>query len=552
MSVRLRLTLWYSGLLTVLLFAFGLAVYSVVHHNTMQEIKQRLREEGDRMYVGIMWSAFPLRADLGLEPPRSFDGATIGAQLVSYIRSEKGVISDWTKNLDQWGGIRFDYPSRSEAKSRFVKRKAGGFDFVVYERPVVTQTGELVGLLQVAAYTGKEERLFALLRTILWSTGTIGLVAAFCLGMFLARKALRPIGRVIEAAEQIQSGSQLGMRIPREKANDEIGRLTDTLNGMLSRLERAYRDLEESNAAQRRFVSDASHELRTPLTTIRGNIDLLEKIWDTGEPTPERLEMAREAIRDIADESRRMSRLVNDLLALARADAGFVIDREPIPLLPVAKEAAKRAAFLPRTAEWRVGSLEALEGVYVNGNRDYLLQLLFILIENGFKYTPSGEVRMDATRKGDWVGITIADTGIGMNQEEVGNIFQRFYRADESRGKTSGTGLGLSIAKWIIDMHEGALDVRTKPGEGSAFTLWLPVVAGDFLPADDCVIMEAHRPDGTDEPPRRDDGPGPVTEPVTPDPDAARTAPDQEAAGAPEERPDRHDFGKGENEHGSH
>src|SRR5690606_1757167 len=120
-----------------------------------------------------------------------------------------------------------------------------------------------------------------------------------------------PIERVTEAAEQIQSGSELGLRIPREKADDEIGRLTDTLNDMLARLERAYRELEESNAAQRRFVSDASHELRTPLTTIRGNIDLLEKIWESGEPAPERLEMAREAIRDIADESRRMSRLVN-------------------------------------------------------------------------------------------------------------------------------------------------------------------------------------------------------------------------------------------------
>lgn len=532
MSVRLRLTLWYSGLLTVLLFAFGLAVYSVVYHNAMQEIKQRLREEGDRMYVGLVWSGgFPLSFELGLATPRSFDAATIGAQLVSYIRSEKGTISDWTDNLDLWGGIRFDYPSKGEAKSRFVKRKVKGFDFLVYEQPVMGK-GEPIGLLQVAAYTGKEERLFALLRTILWSTGCAGLIAAFCLGMFLARKALRPIGRVIEAAEQIQSGSQLGMRIPREKANDEIGRLTDTLNGMLSRLERAYRELEESNAAQRRFVSDASHELRTPLTTIRGNIDLLEKIWDAGEPTPERLAMAREAIRDIADESRRMSRLVNDLLALARADAGFVIDREPIPLLPVAKEAAKRAAFLPRTAEWRVGSLDALEGVWVKGNRDYLLQLLLILIENGFKYTPSGEVRMEAIRKDGWAGITIADTGIGMNQEEVGKIFQRFYRADESRGKTSGTGLGLSIAKWIIDMHEGALDVRTKPGEGSAFTLWLPVVEGDFLAADDCDIMEARRTDPADGPPQ---------------------APDQEAdAGASVARPDRHDLGKGENEHGSH
>ena len=487
MSVRLKLTLWYSGLLTVLLIVFGLAIYGVVWHNTMQEVKDRLRNVGDRMLVV---SGFPLRFDLRFVAPRSFDTATIGAQLISYLRDEKGAVSDWTENLDQWGGIRFAHPDKNNVKNRFVERRANGYPFLVYERAVVApDTGELVGLLQVGAYIGQEQRLFAQLRTILLASGLAGVIAAFCLGMFLARQALRPIGRVTEAAERIQSGSELSLRIPREAANDEIGRLTDTLNDMLARLERAYRDLEESNAAQRRFVSDASHELRTPLTTIRGNIDLLEKIWESGESSPERLEMVREAIRDIADESRRMSRLVNDLLVLARADAGFRIEREVIPILPVVQEAARKAVFLSRTAGWRVGSLEALEGVRVLGNRDYLLQLLFILIENGFKYTPQGEVRLEAARKEGWVGITVADTGIGMNREEVGRIFQRFYRADESRGKTSGTGLGLSIAKWIIDMHEGALDVRTKPGEGSSFTLWLPVADDSFHPADDYDIM---------------------------------------------------------------
>jgi|GEM_PF-123158 len=530
MSVRLKLTLWYSGLLTVLLIAFGLAIYGVVWHNTMQEVKDRLRNVGDRMLVGRTISpGFPLRFDLRFVAPRSFDTATIGAQLVSYLRDEKGDVSDWTENLDQWGGIRFAYPDRNNVKNRFVERRANGYPFLVYERAVVApETGELVGLLQVGAYIGHEQRLFAQLRTILFASGLAGVLAAFCLGMFLARQALRPIERVTEAAEQIQSGSELGLRIPREKADDEIGRLTDTLNDMLARLERAYRELEESNAAQRRFVSDASHELRTPLTTIRGNIDLLEKIWESGEPAPERLEMAREAIRDIADESRRMSRLVNDLLALARADAGLRIEREVIPILPVVREAARKAAFLPRTAGWRVGSLEALEGVRVLGNRDYLLQLLFILIENGFKYTPQGEVRLEAARREGWVGITVADTGIGMNQEEVGRIFQRFYRADESRGKTSGTGLGLSIAKWIIDMHEGALDVRTKPGEGSAFTLWLPVADDGFRPAGGCGIMavqpEASAPDDASVQAARE------PEASTPDDASGRTAREPETA----------------------
>jgi len=331
--------------------------------------------------------------------------------------------------------------------------------------------------------------LFAQLRAILWVAGVLGLAAAFALGMFLSRKALLPINRVTEAARLIQSGSSLSLRIPREKPNDEIGQLTDTLNGMLSRIERAYNELEETNAAQRRFVSDASHELRTPLTTIRGNIDLLQKILlsepDSGDGdayvgalTPaERREMSREAVRDIADEARRMSNLVGDLLSLARADAGYRMELEPMPLRQLAEEAARRASFLPRKAEWRVGPLEALDGVWVNGNRDYLLQLLFILIENGFKYTPSGEVRLFAARDGERIGLIVADTGIGIGEDDLPHIFDRFYRADPSRGETSGTGLGLSIAKWIVDMHGGILEVQSLRGRGTAFTVWLPIRA---------------------------------------------------------------------------
>ncbi|RIE05313.1 sensor histidine kinase [Cohnella faecalis] len=236
---------------------------------------------------------------------------------------------------------------------------------MIYETPLLTLDGNLVGMLQVGAYTEREESLFSFLRSILIFAGLFSIAAAFSLGMLVSRKALRPIGRVTEAAEQIQSGSELGLRIPRETPNDEIGRLTDTLNGMLPRLEVAYNHLEESNTAQRRFVSDASHELRTPLTTIRGNVDLLEKIWTLPPegseghaahklPEAERKTMSLEAISDIADEARRMSRLVNDLLSLARADAGYAMEMNTLSLRPLAEEAARRASFLPRHAEWIV------------------------------------------------------------------------------------------------------------------------------------------------------------------------------------------------------
>ncbi|QJD87628.1 sensor histidine kinase [Cohnella herbarum] len=496
MSIRLRLTLWYSGLLAVALVAFGVIIYGIVRSNTMSDIKVNMKRIAAETRVGVTWN-INLRVI-----PRGIDN-NIYLQLINYNKSVIGTVDDKTENMMpslQRDELTFPFPKQSEIKHeiRFVSKDVNGAPFLILEEPLLNEDDSVVALLQVGSYIGREEGFLAQLRNILWLSGVAGVIAAFFLGMFLSRKALMPINRVTEAAERIQSGSGLGLRIPREKPNDEIGRLTDTLNGMLSGLERAYKTLEDSNAAQRRFVSDASHELRTPLTTIRGNVDLLEKIWisdkmsrqddgDDGYASMEqsalsaldKQQMSLESIRDIADEARRMSGLVNDLLSLARADAGYAMEMEEITLRALAEEASRRAAFLPRKAEWAVGPLEALDGVEVRGNRDYLLQLLFILIENGFKYTPKGVVRLYAQKSEGYVGLSVADTGIGIHAEEVPHIFERFYRVDVSRGETAGTGLGLSIAKWIADMHHAKFEVRTQPGEGTVITLWLPIAQSE-------------------------------------------------------------------------
>jgi two-component system OmpR family sensor kinase len=504
MSIRLRLTLWYSGLLAVTLVTFGFLVYYVVYHNTMQDLQKRLKDEARTIQPIPIRT--PTGTDLSFQVPRGFDFNGVFVQMVTYLDDENGHVSMKSFEYEK----DFDHPRLKDAQVGFVKVSLDGQPFYIFENPVRIQGSDrVIGLLQVAAYIGKEENMLSQLRTILLLTGLAGLLVAFLLGMFLSRKALRPIGQVAEAVEQIQSGSDLSVRLPVD-SRDDIGRLTHTLNHMLERIEAAYKGLEETYAAQRRFVSDASHELRTPLTTIRGNVDFLEKIWSdppralsadresaetsTAEPVGQRLTvqeremMSKEAIHDIADEARRMSRLVNDMLSLARADAGYVMEKERVALKPLAEEAARRAAFLPRKAQWKIGSLDALDGVWVMGNRDYLLQLLFIFIENGFKYTPAGEVRLEAFRKDDKVGLAVSDTGIGISKEDVPHIFDRFYRVDVSRGQTPGTGLGLSIAKWIADMHNATLEVRTKLGEGTMFIVWLPI---DFSQPPEYDIIEA-------------------------------------------------------------
>ncbi|MFC4775649.1 sensor histidine kinase [Paenibacillus sp. GCM10023252] len=481
MSIRIRLTLWYSGVLVATLLIFGFAIYFFVNYNTYADIKSRMHKEADNieLYAADFMDKLDLRARY---KSGSFE-KDLYIQLVNY--QEPGVLLA-SPNMSEID-LRFSYPGeKSRPKEGFNRQEAQisetKYQFIIYQKPVHTNDGKLVGLLQIGAYVGSEVKFLSGLRTILVIYSIIAVFIAATVGLFLARKALRPIEGVIRSTKQIEKGSDLSVRIPSRGPNDEIGRLAETLNSMLSRLEMAYNELDEAYKAQRRFVSDASHELRTPLTTIRGNIDLLEKMWSKARqqpdcllPATEHWELSQEAMQDISSEAKRMSTLVNDLLSLARADAGYVMEKQPLKLQLLAEEVARRAQLLPRTSDWTVGDLTAVQDVEVFGNQDYLQQLLFIFIENAFKYTPQGTVELSALLKGEQAGIVIRDTGIGMNPEEVPHIFDRFYRADESRGQTVGTGLGLSIAKWIIDEHKGAVEVRTREGEGTTFVIWLPV-----------------------------------------------------------------------------
>ncbi|MBW4085323.1 cell wall metabolism sensor histidine kinase WalK [Paenibacillus sp. S150] len=475
MSIRLRLTAWYSGILAVMLLALSAAIYGFVYINTYGDLKERLKEQSNKVVLGQAWSDGNLKLVLG-----GPEGQNLFAQM--YIYDIERLISSINMESIQ---LEFKIPAQDAVKNQqgFIKANYEGNPFLIYQISidVAATGGTLPAVLQVAAYTGEQDRLMLNLKNILLVGSFATLIAAFTFGLFLARKAMSPIDKVIEAANGIQTGTDLSSRIVYDGPQDEIGRLIQTVNSMLGRMEGFYKELEDSYATQRRFVSDASHELRTPLTTIRGNIDLLQKIWEL-EPDESRMteaeirQLSIESVKDIADESKRMSRLVADMLSLARADTGRTFDIEPVALEPMMTEVARRASFLPRQAEWSVGDLSQLNGKYIVGNKDYLQQMMFIFIDNAFKYTPEGKVTLDAVFYQNQVGIRIADTGIGMDKDEVPHIFDRFYRADESRGITEGIGLGLSIAKWIIDEHGGSVEVVTRQGEGTTFVIWLPLL----------------------------------------------------------------------------
>lgn len=475
MTIRLRITLWYMCLITLILIIFSTALYSYVRYKTNQDIESTINKTAMGIHIAPSLD-FWNNLQISISP--SIANNQVIIQVVDYINQQVR----YSRNLVE-AGIKLQYPEPSlDLKENYSKISINGDPFTLLNIPILLDDHSLVGLLQIGIYTGKEAKILQNLQWILVLSSITVLAIAFLLGLLVTKRALKPLHNVIHASKRIESGDDLKKRIPRDVPNDEIGLLTDTLNSMLVRLQEAYQDLNEAYDVQRRFVADASHELRTPLTTIRGNGDLLKKLWSTiaSNPNhhlePHHMDLSLEAIYDMNSEAERMTRLINDLLTLARGDSGIVMVKKTVAIYSVVTEIVRKANLLPRTVEWRVENIDDLIPVQIHGDSDYLQQLLLILIDNAFKYTSSGCVELSSLQKDGNVGIRISDTGIGMNSDELSRIYERFYRADISRGKTSGYGLGLSIAKWIIEEHAGSIEVSSKENEGTTFIVWLPMI----------------------------------------------------------------------------
>lgn len=285
---------------------------------------------------------------------------------------------------------------------------------------------------------------------------------------FMLGRALRPLRTVARTADEIARTEDLGRRLPPVQTRDEVGALSASFNGMLDRVQAAYARLSEALASQQRFVADASHELRTPLTTIRTNAAFLQR---PDVPAAER----EAALRDIAGEGERMSRLVHDLLTLARADAGGTLEMAPVDLAAVAREVCRRARGLHPARRIEAAGDEAL---VVQGNADALERMLWILVDNAVKHTPvDGRVRVWPACRNGAVQVKVVDDGTGIPEVELERIFDRFYQVDAARGE-GGAGLGLAIARWIAREHGGTLTAYNNDGGGATFLFELPAASG--------------------------------------------------------------------------
>jgi heavy metal sensor kinase len=287
------------------------------------------------------------------------------------------------------------------------------------------------------------------------------LVVAGLGGYWLATRSLRPLGWMAEQAHRI-TGSNLETRIKIDNAAEELAALVTSFNELLSRLDQSFDTM-------RRFVADASHELRTPIAVVRGEADVAL----SQERTPAEY---RESLGIILDEARRLSRLVDDLLNLARADAGHVqLQTHDFYLNELLAECCRSVQGLANT---RGLQLECRAGndLQFNGDEQLLRRLVINLLDNALRYTPSGGKVTAALDTGmNSVQLRISDTGIGIAPGDAAQVFERFYRAGEARSRQNGGfGLGLAIVRWIAESHRGTVECASQPGQGSTFTVTLP------------------------------------------------------------------------------
>lgn len=239
---------------------------------------------------------------------------------------------------------------------------------------------------------------------------------------------------------------------------------------MLHALEEAYQHVQQVNDLQRRFLADASHELRTPLTIMLSSLELMKK--EEGRDP----EFQTNALENISTEAERMARLTTRLLLLARTDARAPFAPQPLLIVDIISEAYRQGCPSHRKIAMQCQGLETLEDAVVSGNADYLKQVFLILLENACKYTPDGgQVTIIGERKERELVVTVADTGIGIAQDDVPRLFERFYRAPNASIQP-GMGLGLSIALSIVEQHNGTIKVESTLGQGSRFTISLPLL----------------------------------------------------------------------------
>lgn len=466
MSIRWRLTLFNAMVIGAILLVFGLVLFFVIRSALLYEVRQDIRGHAQDVAQSVQSGESLSRTEA---QRLTLDGVFV------VVRDAEGEVVSRTVNLEDtvYESNRDTLWRKALAEDRpigGVVEPSGRDPDYLYAVPVNPKNGPTRVVEAGKSYDTVHETI-ELIGILLAAGFAVALLVSVAGSYALARVAVSPVEAVAEAARKITE-SDLSKRLLVANPDDEIGRLTNTVNGLLSRLEAAFARREEALdhqketlARQRSFAADASHELRTPLSTIGGYARMLKE-WGLKDS-----KATRKGIEAIENESERMQHMVEELLDLTRGDEGAPLTLERGDLTTIAEEAteAARSAAGKVTVEYSAdASVEAVFDV------DRIRQLAAILLENAVKYTPEGGVvRARALEEDGWAGLEVSDTGVGITEDQLPLIFERFHRADPAR-TAGGAGLGLAIARQIAEAHEGIIEVHSSPGQGSTFTLRIP------------------------------------------------------------------------------
>jgi heavy metal sensor kinase len=448
-SIRARLALWYAAVLMAGLALLGTGIWLVVSHSLRGSLDEVLNEHVQGIITVLQSENEPERPRHLSEELTEYVAAAPGGNLMEVRDSrDRPIVAGKTvvmQPADPSHPTIFGVQTTSSGRYRTLTK-------------TTSVNGETYRILAATPLDPTEATLRRVALLLLWASPAMLLLASLG-GYWISRGALLPVDEMTKAARSI--GIQnLSQRLAAPATGDELQRLAETWNEMLARLEAAVKRLSQ-------FTADASHELRTPIALIRTTAELTLR-------RERSVETYREALSQIVAESEKTAKLVEDLLLLARADAGRMsLPLERVELTPLVRDVYQQGQVLAEAKQLEISADLPEEPVFVEANDPALRRMLLLLLDNALKYTPAGgHITLSVNHDPDSATVAVRDTGIGIPQTALPHVFERFYRVDESRSRgAGGTGLGLSIAKWIADRHHASLDAESVVGEGSVFRI---------------------------------------------------------------------------------
>ena len=455
--LRWRLTIWHLSLTALGLVGLILFSYQILSKSLRAEVNNTLAERA--RHVADAVAVIPNRPIEGVSQEATDEFRSPGVYVQIFNAEGALVARSFNLGIQQMHAAAADLGRVLDGESFYASAEISGYPVQLYYHPI-QRDGQIVGVIQVGESVAGPESTLRRLRFIYAVGAASVLLFGLVGGWVLAYLGLRPIAHVTQTARDIVSAEDLSHRVPYTGPADEVGALATTFNEMLTRLHALF-------DSQRRFLAEAAHELRTPLASMLGNVDLLATFGDD----PSR---RHESISALKRTGRHVSRLLDDLLLLAQAEAGWhLAPLEPVAIDDILVEIYETVALTTENIELKI---ERCEPACVRGDPGRLRQVFINLIDNALKYSyPSNIVSISLWNEDGTVKVKVSDHGAGIPKDTLAFIFEPFIRATNDK-RIPGAGLGLAIVHWIVREHSGDVSIESYPDSGTTVTLTLPTI----------------------------------------------------------------------------